>query len=80
MRGPKPRDLVLTMASYLVSLELIKQRHQPFVSIKELLVACFVASRPPGIWLESGLNTGELRSHLKVVEEPDAHPCDHGGT
>jgi hypothetical protein len=80
MRMTKARDLVLTTASHLVSLEFIKQGHQPLVSIKELLVAGFVASRPSGIWLESGLNTGELRSHLKVVEEPDAHPCDHGGT
>ena len=68
MRVTKPRDLVLTMASHLVSLEFIKQGHQPFVSIKELLVAGFVASRPSGIWLESLLNTGELGSHLKVIE------------
>src|SRR5918992_4090363 len=79
MSGSKPRDLVPTTASYSVSLEFIKQRRQPFVGIQELLVAGFVPSRLSGIWLEGLLNAGELGSYLKVVEEPDAHPCDHGG-
>jgi hypothetical protein len=56
-------------------LEFIKQGHQPFVSVEELLVASFVASRPSGIWLEGFLDPGESGSYVEVIEIPTPTPC-----